>query len=509
MRKPVRRSSPPTATPSVTAPVGGLNSRDALDAMPPTDAIDLVNWTCETDSVRTRDGFASHATGMPSGPVETLATWLGPSSQVMLAGRGGEIYNASSAGAATVLTSAVYASDQWQTLNFKGRLFAFNGTDAPWDYDGTTVADTAWSGSGLTITDLIQGTVFKARIYAVEKNSASFWYAASGAITSTMTEFDLSTIAQRGGFLQAVGTWSRDGGAGLEDLFVAVMSTGEIIVYQGINPATDFVKVGSFFAAEPIGRRCITKIGGDLALITKAGILPISLIMQGWEVANIFRTTAWGKIAPTIRDAAASVASRFGWDAGEITPDGKVYFNVPNATAGQYDQYVLNTFNDGWSKFTGINASSWTIYDGVQYFGGQDGVVYKHTGADDAGVAISYSAKQAFTYLGSRGIKKQCTAVMPVVSVGGTLTTTLGVDVDFSDRTFPVSSVSLAGNPSGSAWNEDEWNVAEWAASSEILTRWVSVAGIGRNFSVRFEGSTSQPVTWYSTNFMVRGGGML
>ena len=29
---------------AIPAPVGGWNARDSLDAMPPTDAIKLVNW---------------------------------------------------------------------------------------------------------------------------------------------------------------------------------------------------------------------------------------------------------------------------------------------------------------------------------------------------------------------------------------------------------------------------------------------------------------------------------
>ena len=42
---------------AVPAPVGGLNSRDSIDAMPPTDAIVMSNFFPSVEKVTLRDGF--------------------------------------------------------------------------------------------------------------------------------------------------------------------------------------------------------------------------------------------------------------------------------------------------------------------------------------------------------------------------------------------------------------------------------------------------------------------
>lgn len=49
---------------AIPAPIGGWNARDALDAMPPTDAIKLVNWIPRAGFVQSRGGYAVHAAGL-------------------------------------------------------------------------------------------------------------------------------------------------------------------------------------------------------------------------------------------------------------------------------------------------------------------------------------------------------------------------------------------------------------------------------------------------------------
>ena len=57
---------------SVPAPVGGLNSRDSIDAMPPTDAIVMSNFFPTVEKVTLRDGYTEFCSGIGTGDVETL-----------------------------------------------------------------------------------------------------------------------------------------------------------------------------------------------------------------------------------------------------------------------------------------------------------------------------------------------------------------------------------------------------------------------------------------------------
>ena len=56
---------------SIPAPVGGLNARDSLAEMPPTDAVKMDNWDANTTNISLRLGAQNQATGLP-GWVETL-----------------------------------------------------------------------------------------------------------------------------------------------------------------------------------------------------------------------------------------------------------------------------------------------------------------------------------------------------------------------------------------------------------------------------------------------------
>ena len=53
-------------------------------------------------------------------------------------------------------------------------------------------------------------------------------------MSGAATEFPLGGIASKGGFIQAMGTWTRDSGAGADDVAVFVTSEGEAILAEGV-----------------------------------------------------------------------------------------------------------------------------------------------------------------------------------------------------------------------------------------------------------------------------------
>ena len=208
---------------TLPAPYGGLNLRDDITALKPNEARVLENWFPGSGELTLRDGYDDHATGMGSGEVKTLAGYVGLTSSRLIACANGKIFNATSAGAATELATGLTV-DRWQHVLYNNRLLMVNGADAPRDYNGTAIASTAWSGSGLTITNLVNIGLSRNRIWCCENSSADVWYASIGAITGAMTKFQLSQIAS-GGICMAIGSWSRDSGIGADDVTVFVMSS--------------------------------------------------------------------------------------------------------------------------------------------------------------------------------------------------------------------------------------------------------------------------------------------
>ena len=112
---------------AIPAPVGGWNASDSLDAMPPTDAIKLVNWIPRAGYVQSRGGYAIHATGL-GGPVQTVVPYRGLTSK-LLAAADGKIWNVSTSTPASLGTG--FTSDRWQVANHSTKLILVNGEDAP------------------------------------------------------------------------------------------------------------------------------------------------------------------------------------------------------------------------------------------------------------------------------------------------------------------------------------------------------------------------------------------
>jgi len=136
-----------TRTMTVPAPVRGLNARDSIAEMGPTDAVTLDNFVPGTSDVSLRLGYRSWASGL-SGAVETLMSYRSTVANRMFAIAGGGIYDVTNLGpvGAPVLTGL--SNSRWQWVNFGtpgGQfLLAVNGADAMRVYNGT-----AWSTLGL------------------------------------------------------------------------------------------------------------------------------------------------------------------------------------------------------------------------------------------------------------------------------------------------------------------------------------------------------------------------
>lgn len=487
---------------TLPAPYGGLNLRDDITAMQPNEARVLDNWLTKAGTLSLRDGYEQHATGVGSGQVETLASFIGLTSSKLIACAGGKIYDATSSGAATELDDG-FSVNRWQTALYNNRLIMVNGTDAPQDFNGTAIGATAWTGSGLTITNLVNvGAVFS-RLWFCENAKADVWYGPIGGVTGALTKFELSQIAT-GGTCTAVGSWSRDDGAGSDDATVFVMSTGEIIVYQG-DPGSTFSLVGKYWTgAPPIGRRCLVKVGGELLIITRLGFLPVSAAIGGVAL-DLSRIDPWGKIAPGVVSDVGFYGGIDGWQA--VLHAGIVYLQVPTVSGVVAKQRVLNTRTGTWSTFTGWPAQTICSFGNDLYLGGFNGTIWKVGAKTDNGSAIVARSAGAFLFPGKSQINNMFTAIRPKVEASTGVVGQIGVDTDFFIEPTVGEFVQIATSggltPWGSPWG------SPWGASSSADPTWFSITGEGRSVSVRFavEAATNA-VQWFATDLAFKPGGI-
>lgn len=549
MRTPQRRPKVPHAqiahVKSVPAPLKGWNARDALAEMHPMDAVTLDNWFPGTSYCEIRGGYSDHANGSGSswllteagdkllmetgdallleasgssiGNIKTLMTYNALSgNNKLFAATSVGIYDVSTAGGVGAASLArTNGKHQWTMFGdgTNNWLIACNGVDKPAYYDGTTWtavdSGTTPALTGLATTNIIAANVFKGRLFFIEKTSLSFWYLSSGAAGGALTEFDLSAECKRGGYLVAMGTWTRDAGDGMDDVAVFITSEGEAIIYQGNNPssANAWAKVGAFYIGRPLGRRCITQYGGDMIVLTENGTFPLSAVLKTGSVNSKLALSF--KIETAFTDAARSYGSNFGWEATVYPAKSALIVNVPITEDGQHEQYVMNTITKSWCRFKEWDAETFCVFSGELYFASGPYVEKAWTGQIDGSDNIEAYGKQAFNYFDAVGQVKRFTLFRPVLAVNGSISYLVDIDVDFADD--PISGTATYTAVSGAVWDAFNWDEAYWASGQEVVKQWSSVSewpGYCAAGKLKIA-TNSLTVQWNSSDFVFETGGVL
>lgn len=492
---------------SVPAPVGGWNARDAVDDMAEDEATVLTNFFPGRGKCTLRRGYTSYATGL-GGVVETVGEFNAGSDRKMFGAANGRIWNTTSSGAASSLASG-FTNNRWQWAQFDdssggARVGLVNGADAPQVHTGSAVSAMTISGSGLTPANLNGINIYKGRSYFWDSRTQDFWYSSANALGGALSKFPLGRVSGTGGNLVAMGTWTRDGGSGPDDLAVFLLSSGDVVIYTGDNPgdSTAWALVGIFKIGAPLGIRALQKVGADLLISTVDGYVPMSRVIAGGRANQ--KDAISDKIRDAVLTAARNYAGNFGWQVAHYPLGNMAIFNVPVA-AGTFEQHVVNTLTGSWAKFTGINARSWGMFNDRMYFGGS-GVVYKFdNGASDAGAAISAVGQTAWNYLGAPSTQKRFTGVCPLLQTDGAMTFSAGVGVDFG--LIGLAQTDSSSPAVTSPWDSSPWDSSPWSDESVINNNWLSAEGIGYNVSARLEILTStRAVEWLSTRYQYEPG---
>ena len=512
-RKLVQRAAANVA--SVPSPVGGWNARDSLANMAPTDAVQLENYFPGVSNVVLRGGYVKHATGFPD-DVETLMTYSGGTADELWAISDGKIYNATSAGAIGAAAVSSLTNSKWEYVNVttSGGSFMYiaNGVNTPYLYNGTTWTSITGISTpaitGVTTTTLNNPTLFKNRVWFIQKDTLKAWYLPTSSVGGAAQVLDLSSVARLGGVLVAMASWTIDAGYGVDDNLVFVTDKGEVIVYRGTDPssASTWALIGVWILGAPIGNRCLMKYGGDLLILTLDGLVPFASALQSSRLdPNIALSD---KIQGAFATAAATYRANFGWCMLYNPKNNALIVNIPVREGGQ-EQFVMNNITKAWCKFTGWNAFHFGLLDDTPYFGAATFVAKAWT-ADSTGYIddtnnINGKILQAFNYFETRGVQKIFTRARPSIFSNGTPSVRVGINVDFniSDNVAPVSFST----PLTALWDTALWGTAVWGSDLEIQNNWQGVTGVGYCGSIQFQSSSNKlAIQWASTDVVYQLG---
>ena len=364
--------------------------------------------------------------------------------------------------------------------------------------------------TGINSNTFVNVNLFKNRLYFCVNNSLSFWYLDVNSISGTATEFPLGSVFRNGGYIQAMGTWTLDAGYGVDDFAVYVTSMGEIVVYKGADPNTidTWAMVGLWQMGQTFNRKCFFKWGGDLLLLTQDGLVPLTAGLQSSRLDP--RVNLTDKIFYAVSLACSSYYANFGWQINYLAEANMLIFNIP--TNNGIEQYVMNTINKSWARFTGINAYCFVVAGNESmYFGGDGFVGQFFSGYSDNGANINGTCQQAYNYFGTQGQLKRFTLVRPIFQTDNGMPTVLcGISTDF--ETIPLVN-QLAFNPASSqigTWDTSKWDQTNWGGGLVITKYWQGVTGLGFSGAINLNvASQGIDFHWASVDYVMENGGVL
>jgi hypothetical protein len=498
---------------SIDAPTGGWNARDALTEMEPEDAVYLDNMIPDTLGVRLRRGVTTHATGVTGNFVESLMEYSSPGSNPKLfAASPTAIFDVTAEATATSVVSSL-SNGRWQHTMFNAGggdyLVIANGADSVRNYDGSSWTTPAITG--VTSSTLVGVHSHMSRLWFIENASLSVWYLPVLSIAGAATEINLAEVSKKGGTLMAMGSWSRDGGEGLDDVAVFITSEGEVHVYAGTDPAdaTTWGRVGTFNAPRPIGRRCLIKLGADLCYLSEQGVLPLPQFLAE-SSAGVNKLAVTDKISGAFKSAYRDNADLFGWEVIEYHKENLLIVNVPIRERATQHQYVMNLRTGSWCRWKDVPAGCWGKKGNDLFCGGNDGKVRRYgatnTTYDDDEEPINALGVQAFNEFGTP-MQKRFTMVRPWVSAPTDYVPQVKMLVDF-DESLP-SFDPIAFEEIGPEWDVAEWDVADWGSSSDATAYWQSVTGTSVVGAPAVAAALTAPFVWNKTDVLYEPGGVL
>jgi hypothetical protein len=515
------------------APTKGLNSHDAIVAMPDGFALILRNLYAQPYGCQVRRGYRKHVTDL-NGAVETLASHNLSNAELYAfvsdAPGIATLYNVTEPMVPGVQEITGLLNARWEHVNFPNaagvHMVAVNGADnLLWfKSDSTIVQVTAGSGAGDTIGGVdpkvfIDVYTHQKRLWFVEKNSTRGWYMPTEQITGVANSFEFGTNWTRGGSLNQIITWTIDDGNGADDHLAAISTEGEVSVYAGLDVegADTWALVGVYYAGAPVGQRSAIRYGGDILMVTQYGLVFLSDLLKSTKV-NPTQENIAKYIQQLLSNSVTLTGSRFGWQPFLFPAANMLMINIPATDTTAY-QFVMNDITKAWSQFLGYNANCWELHNELPFFG-SFGAVYRawegytdnssidpDTGVVTLGTVINAEAQTAFSYFDALAVNKHFKMVRPTIVSAGEFAISFSVNADFNFNS-PLAPSTFVSNIDG-IWDVDYWDNATWSGGLDTFKNWQSVTGIGTAGALRLLIRSSSETYWAATDWVYELGSVM
>lgn len=461
-------------------PVKGLNLFDPITDVGEGYALRLDNFVGRADGARVRDGFEVESV-VPA-PITMLLTHR----NAVFACTDGAIYD----GASPVVTGTLSGDWMGCTMSNPGGqwLMCVNGADYPRVFGGVDWEIASISGADpAALYGIIE---HNRRFWFHERDSLDLYYLPLWAKGGALKRFPMDAQFRSSSRIVSIGSYQPSGGYGPDNKLVVVTDSGEMAVYSGVNPDVKggMTIDGVWTIPRPVGRWAVTQFGSKLVIITEKGMIPVPDVMAAADedkaILSLSRFVDKATTRPTF--ALDSVSSRLG-----IFQDGDV-------------QWVRSD-TKAWSRFTGLQATSWADCNGKLWFGRSDGKLCRYIGGNDAGQPIKSFVVDGFSRFKTPQIKIG-SKVRPHYTLNHPYTPRMQMLANYRD---PPANFDAANVNTGSwTWDSWTWDTA-WRQRASRTQPWRGIGGRGHALALMMSMKTTEPVTWTGYDFEYTLGGTI
>lgn len=345
---------------------------------------------------------------------------------------------------------------------------------------------------GLTTADMSYVWAYKNRIWFAQKESLNIWYMDEvAAVGGEPVVYPMGGIFTMGGSILWGDAWAIGTGAagGLSDQMVVTSSEGEVAVFQGSYPEAtgDWTHVGTYRIGRPLGNRAHFRGGGDIAVATSVGLIPLSKAIS-LDVTALSPAA----VSYNIQDAWQQAVDGRGLDDWScmLWPERKMAVMSPPITIGDYDPvlFISNSETGAWCRYTNWDARAMCVFQGEMYFGGPSGEVFKAnvTGSDSGSVYTGVYIP-LFDDLGQPANLKVPKLGRGVTRSKANLTYGLQFKSDFNTTTGAAPTASSGDGTN--AWGSGIWGQSVWGGTSANVfnAQWKSLGGTGYYISACYQ----------------------
>lgn len=359
----------------IPPPTGGINAKDPWYNMGGEFCISSTNIKPDYSYSPVRKGYTCPnaptvcAYGTQTSAVTFRYTdYDGTGRDVMTIYNGGgtgHLYEISTSGGYTDRGTSSYAANM---CLFKNIMFIAGGGIVSRTFVPGTLADINWTDVAATANftnTLASPWTYKGRLYFTQNSSTDIYYGDIDQVTAAapLKKFPVGNELTTGGSCLFGGHTQLQEGLVDKDYWVLVSTTGEVLVYQGADPAaSDWAIVGKFKIAPAVHAGSFFYYGSNLHIITTQGIIAMSDILAGNKEGASYVSIS-RNIEPELSASFASVFGVSGYldiaRAAISATENLLYLSALDhtgrytGTVGKRMFYVMNLSTKAWGVYTG------------------------------------------------------------------------------------------------------------------------------------------------------------